>query len=105
MLDITELRLVIALVLASIWTTSIDAAPRSNAAKTAFKRTYPCPATGKVSGACPGHVVDHITPLCAGGADVPDNMQWQTLDAAKAKDRDEHALCRRLRAAKMVAPA
>jgi len=30
-------------------------------------------------------VVDHIVPLCAGGADAPSNMQWQTVEAAKAR--------------------
>ena len=44
-------------------------------------------------GACPGYVVDHVKPLCAGGADAPANMQWQTVQDGKAKDRDERRLC------------
>ena len=36
-----------------------------------------------------GYVVDHVKPLYRGGADAPSNMQWQTIDAAKAKDRIE----------------
>ena len=36
-----------------------------------------------------GHVVDHIVPLKRGGADEPWNMQWQTVQEAKAKDRIE----------------
>ena len=36
-----------------------------------------------------GYVIDHIVPLKRGGADAPGNMQWQTKDAAKAKDRWE----------------
>jgi hypothetical protein len=71
--------------------------PRSAAAKAEFKRAQPCPATGAARGACPGWVVDHVVPLCAGGADAARNMQWQTTAAAKAKDRDEHAQCRALR--------
>ena len=42
----------------------------------------------------PGYVVDHIVPLECGGADSPGNMQWQTIAAAKAKDRTEKN-CRR----------
>jgi hypothetical protein len=34
-------------------------------------------------------VVDHVTPLKRGGADAPSNMQWQTKEAAKAKDKSE----------------
>jgi hypothetical protein len=37
----------------------------------------------------PGHVVDHIIPLKRGGADHPDNMQWQTQEEARAKDKVE----------------
>jgi len=37
----------------------------------------------------PGWVVDHIFALCKGGLDVPENMQWQTVAAAKKKDRVE----------------
>lgn len=51
-----------------------------------FQRSQPCPATGKTSGACPGWVRDHIVPLCKGGRDAVDNIQWQTIEEAKAKD-------------------
>src|SRR5580765_6376259 len=37
----------------------------------------------------PGYVIDHIVPLARGGADSPRNMQWQTVEAAKAKDKVE----------------
>ena len=62
---------------------------RSAEQKDAFKHDHPCPSTGKKSGACPGYTVDHIVPLKRGGADRPANMQWQTTQAAKAKDRTE----------------
>lgn len=57
--------------------------------KRAFMRQHPCPSTGRTSGACPGYVVDHVRPLKRGGADIPSNMQWQTKEAAKAKDKWE----------------
>lgn len=62
---------------------------RDHKATAAFKKTHPCPATGKSRGACPGYVIDHIKPLKRGGADTPANMQWQTTREAKAKDRWE----------------
>jgi hypothetical protein len=34
-------------------------------------------------------VIDHIVPLKRGGADSPDNMQWQSIEESKAKDRLE----------------
>lgn len=75
--------------------TPAASAPRSQAARAEFQRTNPCPATDARRGPCPGHVIDHITPLCAGGADAPYNMQWQTVADAKLKDRAERAMCRR----------
>jgi hypothetical protein len=37
----------------------------------------------------PGYVIDHIIALKRGGPDKPSNMQWQTIEEAKAKDRWE----------------
>jgi len=34
-------------------------------------------------------VIDHVVALKRGGADAPSNMQWQTVQAAKAKDKIE----------------
>ncbi len=62
---------------------------RSTRAKDEFKRGHPCPATGKSSGPCHGYVIDHVVPLKRGGPDAPGNMQWQTVEAAKAKDKVE----------------
>lgn len=62
---------------------------RSQHAKNDFKKSHPCPSTGKSSGACPGYVIDHVKPLKRGGAGVPSNMQWQTKAEAKAKDKLE----------------
>jgi hypothetical protein len=56
---------------------------RNAAARHAFARQ-----TGYPHGR-PGYVIDHIVPLACGGADAPSNMQWQTVAAAKAKDRTD----------------
>src|SRR3989442_14392444 len=56
---------------------------RSEKAKHDFMRQ-----TGHPHG-WPGHVVDHKVALECGGADVPSNMQWQTIAEAKAKDGTE----------------
>lgn len=68
---------------------------RSKASRAEFQRLQPCPATGAKRGPCPGYIVDHVSPLCAGGADHHSNMQWQTVNAAKAKDRSERSQCRK----------
>lgn len=67
---------------------------RSASAKHDFTLSNPCPITGRTSGPCPGYVIDHVYPLACGGADSPLNMQWQTADAAKAKDKWERKGCR-----------
>jgi hypothetical protein len=70
---------------------------RNRAEVRAFRAENHCPATGMRRGSCPGYVVDHIDPLCNGGPDRRDNMQWQTVADAKRKDADERRLCRQLR--------
>jgi hypothetical protein len=67
---------------------------RSGYARAAFIAAHPCPSSGARRGACPGFVVDHIEPLCAGGADEAANMQWQERREALVKDRFERAVCR-----------
>jgi len=62
---------------------------RSEKAKRDFQKSHPCPSTGRASGSCPGYVVDHVKPLKRGGQDAPSNMQWQTKQAAKEKDKTE----------------
>lgn len=71
----------------------VAACPRSRAERSEFQRLHPCPANGLQRGPCPGYVVDHIVPLCAGGPDLPQNMQWQRVDEAKIKDREEKRAC------------
>lgn len=50
---------------------------------------------GASKGPCKGYVIDHIQALARGGADAPNNMQWQTVDEAKLKDKWERRGCRR----------
>ncbi len=62
---------------------------RSEHARNEFRKSHPCPSTGKSTGACPGYVIDHKQALKHGGADAPSNMQWQTETEAKRKDKWE----------------
>jgi len=75
---------------------------RPNNAEVLFRLTHPCPATGQTGGACNGYVIDRVVPRVCGGADDPQNMQWQTLAEAKEKDRWERIGCRNGR--KLVLP-
>jgi hypothetical protein len=67
---------------------------RSSAANRSFQASNPCPANGKASGGCKGYVIDNKTSLACGGADAPENMQWQTAAGATLKDKKERAGCR-----------
>ena len=77
----------------SLCSQSVDARERSQKAKDSFKYSHPCPSNGNNHGACPGYIIDHITPIACGGEDAPSNMQWQTEEASKAKDRWERKGC------------
>jgi hypothetical protein len=68
---------------------------RSREVAREFQWQHPCPSTGRTTGACPGHVRDHIVPLACGGPDAVQNMQWQTVSEARAKDRWEAKGCNR----------
>jgi hypothetical protein len=63
--------------------------PATPAQVRAFRSTHPCLATGSSRGARAGYVVDHIKALKHGGSAAAENMQWETLAEAKAKDRFE----------------
>jgi hypothetical protein len=67
---------------------------RSAAVLNEFKRHNPCPSTDRRTGSCPGYVIDHIEPLCNCGRDAVDNLQWQTIEDGKVKDRWERRICR-----------
>jgi len=62
---------------------------RDSANRALFLKNNPCPSTGKNYGSCPGYVVDHYVPIKRGGGDHPYNMQWQTVEDAKLKDKWE----------------
>jgi hypothetical protein len=68
---------------------------RSYAAKREFQREHPWLSTGRTSGACPGYVKDHIKPLACRGPDTAANLQWQTIQAARVKDKWERKSCAR----------
>lgn len=67
---------------------------RDPAMRASFMANNPCPINQAKRGPCPGYHVDHITPLCAGGADHPNNMQWLTIKAHQDKTRDDIRRCR-----------
>lgn len=73
---------------------------RSAKAKAQFQRENPCPVNGAKKGRCPGYDIDHIKALCAGGPDVPGNMQWIGLEAHREKTRRDLFECRTLRNAR-----
>ena len=62
-----------------------------------FRKGDLCPVTRHIKGTCPGYQVDHIEPLCAGGADHRANMQWLTVAEHRAKTRADVRRCRLLR--------
>lgn len=74
-----------------------SAAQRSAAEVLAFKRANPCPSTQERRGACPGWEVDHVHPLCSGGPDTRQNMQWLSVADHRAKTRQDLRVCRYLR--------
>lgn len=72
-----------------------------------WRKTHPCPSTGKTTGACKGWVADHIRPLCFGGADSPSNLAWQEVKESYKKDAFEREACamkKRLAAMKTCKP-
>lgn len=44
-----------------------------------------------------GYQVDHIIPLCAGGPDIPDNMQLLTIREHREKTKQDIMWCREIR--------
>ena len=83
----------LAAALALVTAAGTNATERDRHQRALFMKKHPCPGNGHTSGRCPGYIVDHIKPLCAGGADRPGNMQWQTVQEAKVKDRQERKMC------------
>jgi len=82
------------LILMLLMSFSVEAGQhRSYKAKAEFEKQHYCPSTGKPKGRCAGYVIDHIKPLACGGADSPSNMQWQTKEASKLKDKWERKGC------------
>ena len=48
-----------------------------------------------------GYERDHLVPLCLGGADNADNLQYQLWPEARRKDQIEAAICRAVCGGKM----
>ena len=88
-------KLLVALMLLAVTSSSGEA--RSYKARSDFVKMHACPVTQLYKMPCKGYVIDHIVPLCAGGADAPSNMQWQTYKESVRKDNEERAMCRLLK--------
>lgn len=86
---------VAALILLALSLTAQARIPRDAAQVRAFRAEHPCPSTGLKRGACPGWDVDHVVPLCAGGADRPSNLQWLSKEDHKWKTFVDVRECRR----------
>lgn len=87
------------LIAAAFATPTLPAQPIERSAKAvrAFRATNPRPGTGLTRGACPGWHIDHVQPLCAGGTDSPDNMQWLSHDDHRFKTLVDRRECAKLR--------
>lgn len=68
-------------------------AHRSQTVRHAFVKQEACPSTGRHRLPCPGWVIDHVKALACGGLDAVENMQWQTVEDARAKDKWERKEC------------
>lgn len=76
-------RLAFLLILVFHATGALPFSCRDSKVKQEFDKTHGYPNGRK------GYIVDHICPLSIGGLDIIENMQYQTIRAAKAKDKIE----------------
>lgn len=89
-------------VAAAMFACPTHAIERSSSQVRAFRVQHPCPSTGNARGACPGHQVDHIRPLCMGGEDKASNMQWMAIDDHKWKTFVDVRECAKFKASVSV---
>ena len=89
---VLSVAVIIAVVLSLVG--EIDAPARDRAQVRAFLRAQGLERTPE------GYEVDHIIPLCAGGADSPENMQLLTIEEHREKTREDLRRCYHLRKAK-----
>jgi hypothetical protein len=50
----------------------------------AYERTHPCPASGQISGFCPGYVIYYLPPSRRLASAGPWQFQWMTLEEESA---------------------
>lgn len=79
-----------AIALTTVFIKQADASTcRSYSVVRQFKKLNPCPSYLVVNGKCTG-ITDHVCSLFSGGIDSIANMQYQSPEASKAKDRIEN---------------
>lgn len=88
---------ILGLVIALLAANPAVATERDRAQVRAFRAENPCPATGRTRGACAGWEIDHVVPLCAGGADHPTNLQWLLKEDHRFKTLVDVRECRKMK--------
>lgn len=79
--------------LALLLTAPSDAAQRNQAVRAEFERLVPCPIEGPGTCARKGYEADHMEPICAGGKDVVENLQWLSKEQHQLKTKIDVLRC------------
>ena len=70
----------------------VEGAERSRSVRDAFVAENPCPIYDEKAKKCLAEV-DHIEPLCAGGKDSVENLQWLSIEQHRLKTKIDVLRC------------